>query len=128
MNQLHSLDITDKHRIILVVGAAHKHVIVKFKMKTPGQEKPIEFPPIALNPADRQFPLQDGMNVFSISAASRSTEDMTDYQIVFELAFGDVDEVEGLPLVEKSEIHACACFKDCKDLMRSSFFEFYTAG
>lgn len=100
LNQLHSLDITDKHRLVLVVGAAHKHVVLKFKMRMPGQEVPIEFPPLAINPADRQFPLQDGMDVFSIRAAARTTEDITDFQIVFELAFGDVDEVEGLPLIE----------------------------
>lgn len=98
--QLHALDITDKHRLVLVVGAAHKHLVIKMKMKVPWQEVPVEFPPFALNPADRQFPLRDGVEVFRICAAARSTDTMSDHDIVFELAFGDVAEVRGLPMVE----------------------------
>lgn len=90
LDQLHSLDVTDKHRLVLIVGAAHKHVVMKVKMMIPGQQTSIEFLPLAIAPTDRQFPLRDGMEVFAIRAAARTSEDMTDFQLVFELAFGDV--------------------------------------
>ena len=99
LGQLHALDITDKHRLVLVVGAAHKHLVIKTKMNVPWQEAPVEFPPLALNPADRQFPLQDGAEVFRIRSAARS-DTLSEHDIVFELAFGDVAEVKGMPLVE----------------------------
>lgn len=98
--QLHALDITDKHRLVLVVGAAHKQLVIRTKMKVPWREEPMEFPPFALLPADRQFPLQDGEEVFRICAAARRPDELSSHDIVFELAFGDVAEVKGLPLVE----------------------------
>jgi hypothetical protein len=98
--QLHALDISDKHRLTLVVGSAYKHLVMKMKMVVPWQDNPVEFPPIAINPADRQFPLRDGAEVFRICAAARRSEDRTEFSPVFELAFGSVEEVKGLPLVE----------------------------
>ncbi len=100
--QLHALDIVDKHRLVLVVGAATKHVVLKMRMKVPWQEALVEFPPIAINPADRQFPLRDGAEVFRVCKAARQSggPDNSSHDLVFELAFGDVAEVRGLPLVE----------------------------
>jgi len=103
LTQLHALDIVDKHRLILIVGAAHKHLVLKMKMNVPWQPSPVEFPPLALNPADRQFPLADGPEVFRVMAAARTGELRPDHQLVFELAFGDVSEVRGLPLVATLE-------------------------
>lgn len=107
LTQLHALDITDKHRLVLVVGAAHKHVVVKTRLMVPWQPTPVECPPIALNPVDRQFPIQDGAEVFRICAAARNSEHILEHDLVFELAFGDVAEVRGLTLVETLEsMHA----------------------
>jgi hypothetical protein len=99
LDQLHSLDIIDKHRLVLVVGAANKQLVIKFKMKVPWAEKAIEAPPIALTPADRQFPLEDGEEVFRVCAAARSSEPHSEHEVVFELAFGDTNEVRGHGLV-----------------------------
>jgi len=104
LNQTHSLDIVDKHRLVLIVGAAHKSLLTKMRMPVPWQAAPVEFPPIALNPADRQFPLADGAEVFRIMAAARKGDIQSEPQIVFELAFGDVSEVKGLPLVPTLEL------------------------
>jgi len=103
LGQLHALDITDKHRLVLVVGAAHKYVVMKMSMKVPWRPTPVEFPPLALNPADRQFPLQDGAEIFRVCAAARGSEHTHEHDLVFELAFGDVAEVKGLPLVATLE-------------------------
>jgi len=101
LTRLHALDISDKHKLVLVVGAAHKHVVLKLKMKVPWQAAPVEFPTLALNPADRQFPLQDGAEVFRVCRAARESEN--EHDLVFELAFGDVAEVRGLPLIATLE-------------------------
>lgn len=98
--RLHALDISDKHRLTLVVGAAHKHVVMSTKMSVPWQDAPVEFPPIALNPANRQFPMQDGAEIFRICAAARKSDDLSQFNLVFELAFGSVEEVKGLPMIE----------------------------
>jgi hypothetical protein len=99
LGQLHALDITDKHRLILLVGAAHKHVVIKFKMPVPWKSDPVDFPPIAMNPADRQFPLKDNSAVFRVKADARDSPLPFEHGLVFELAFGDVAEVSGLPLL-----------------------------
>ncbi|MGH8808338.1 MAG: hypothetical protein ACREX0_10710, partial [Noviherbaspirillum sp.] len=42
LSQLHALDIVDKHRLVLVVGAANKQLVIKVKMKVPWADQPIE--------------------------------------------------------------------------------------
>jgi hypothetical protein len=99
LSQLHALDIVDKHRLVLVVGAANKQPVLKMKMKVPWADKPVEFPPLGLNPADRQFPLENGEEVFRVCAAARSSDMLSEHAIAFELAFGDTTEVRGHPLI-----------------------------
>jgi hypothetical protein len=100
LSQVHALDVCDKHRLTLIVGSAHKHVLVTMKMEADWIPEDFKFPTIALNPADRQFPLKDGEEVFRVKKAARKGNVMGDHGLVFELAFGDVDEVKGLPLLE----------------------------
>ncbi|MDH4329672.1 MAG: hypothetical protein OEV77_14210 [Nitrospira sp.] len=105
--QLHTLDVIDKHRLVLVVGAANKQLVIKLKMKVPWADKLVEAPPIALNPADRQFPLQDGEEVFRVCKAARGQDPHSEQAVVFELAFGDANEVSGHPLIPTLEaMHA----------------------
>ncbi|MCH8880113.1 MAG: hypothetical protein IID34_09545 [Planctomycetes bacterium] len=103
LSRLHALDITDKHRLVLVIGAAHKHVVMRGRLTVPWQTTPVEFPPLAINPADRQFPLRDNAEVFRVSAAARNPDAMDEHQVVFDLAFGDDAEVSGLPLIQTLE-------------------------
>lgn len=103
LNQLHALDIVDKHRLVLVVGAAQTQLVIKMKMPILEQGPPIDFPAFALRPADTQFPLADGMEVFRVCAAARKDAPFSEHRVVFELAFGDVDEVRGLPLLRTLE-------------------------
>ncbi|MEM6429306.1 MAG: hypothetical protein AAF708_08720 [Deinococcota bacterium] len=102
LTQLHALDICDKHRLILIVGSAHKHILVTLILPVPADWIPqnFKFPTLALNPADRQFPLTDGSEVFRVMKAARQNDSIADHSIVFELAFGDAEEVKGLPLLE----------------------------
>ena len=102
--QLHTLDVIDKHRLVLVVGAANKQLVIKFKMKVPWTDKLVEAPPIALNPADRQFPLLDGEEVFRVRKAARGQDPHSEHAVVFELAFGDANEVSGHSLIPTLEV------------------------
>lgn len=105
--RLHALDVIDKHRLVLVVGVANKQLIVKFKIKVPWSDKVVEAPPIGLSPADRQFPLQTDEEVFRVCAAARLGDSHSEHAIVFELAFGDANELSGHPLVPTLEaMHA----------------------
>jgi hypothetical protein len=103
LTQLHALDICDKHRLTLIVGAAHKQFVISPKMEADWLPKDYEFQGIAIAPADRQFPLKDGDEVFGIKKQAREGAGFNEPQMIFELAFGDVDEVKGLPLVETLE-------------------------
>ena len=100
LTQLHALDICDKHHLTLIVGSAHKHVLLTPKLTADWIPKDFQFPTFAINPADRQFPLSDGKEVFRIKKAARHGGGLGDFGLVFELAFGDVEEVKGLPLLE----------------------------
>jgi hypothetical protein len=106
--RLHSLDILDKHRVLVPVGAAHRNVILNFRMpwptgwpsRPPGMPEEIQFPPLVLRPADRQFPLQDGIEVGRVCAAARGTNFGSDNpQFTFEIAFGDGQVVDGEPVL-----------------------------
>lgn len=59
-----------------------------------------KFPTIAVKPADRQFPISDGDGVFRLKNVPRKGDSVFEHSPGFALAFGDADEVQGLPLVE----------------------------
>jgi hypothetical protein len=102
--KLHRLDIADKHRLLVTVGGAYRHVGIRLKMEIPGQEELVEVPEIALRPADRLFPLKDGDEVFGYSrqALENEQEGMIhdEPSFAFEIAFGEGEYVEGEPLLE----------------------------
>jgi hypothetical protein len=102
--RLHTLDIVDKHRVILIVGAAHRNVVLNFRMPVPWQQDPIQFPPLPIRPADRQFPLCDGAELYRVKATARSSEICDEPRFTFEFCLGDEGNVRGLPLVETLEL------------------------
>lgn len=99
--QLHMLDIVDKHRVILVVGSAYRHVVLKIQV--PWRQESVPFPPLALNPADRHFPLVQGAELFRVKAAARSGLKIDEPVFVFEPCFGEEADVSGLPLIPTLE-------------------------
>lgn len=102
--RLHRLDIADKHRLLLTVGAANRSVGFKLALpQLPGETEVPEGPTIFLRPADRLFPLRDGDVVAGISAQVRESEPITPPVVVFELAFGDEETVRGEPIRETLE-------------------------
>jgi len=101
--QLHTLDIIDKHQVILIVGTAYKNIVLTFQMQVPWQDQVVKFPPIGLKPADRQFPLKDGSELYRVNAAARSGTMHDEPQFTFEACFGEEGNVEGLPLIPTLE-------------------------
>lgn len=99
--RLHRLDIADKHRLLIAVGSAYKNVIIDFgalnrqSFASALGVDPSEIPsmPVALRPADRQFPLKDGAELF------RGPPMDVNPQISLEIAFGEGEVVEGEPLI-----------------------------
>ena len=100
--RLHQLDIEDKHHLLIPVGAAHRNVMISMTMNAWEDIPPVTFPPLALRPADRQYPLQDGAVVFRIMKGARESEQETsrsEYGFTFEVAFGDGTSVAGEPVI-----------------------------
>jgi hypothetical protein len=98
--QLHQLDIVDKHHLLLPVGTAYRNFIIDPAVELRRLQPDWGIPPmpIALKPADRQYPLQDGAELLRIMPAARTSANMTP-QFTFELAFGEGNIVQGEPLV-----------------------------
>lgn len=99
--KLHSLDIVDKHHLILTVGAAHQSVTLNFRTKIPGYEEIIESPEIALRPADKMFPLPDNAVLFRIARAAReraSEVTLAPPSFTFEVYFGAAEFPSGEPV------------------------------
>jgi hypothetical protein len=103
---LHSLNNIDKHRILLIVGSAHRNLIFDFAQAFPpklaaeaGFDLSNVSMPIPLQPVDRRWPLQNGTELFRVLAAARESHGFIP-RFTFEIAFGDSTEVEGKPILE----------------------------
>src|SRR5262249_54871851 len=94
--QLHELDIRDKHRLLVPVGAAHKGITVRFELSDPASGKMFSFPELPILAADRQFPLKDGAELYReplISALKNETK------IDLEIAFGEGQIFDGQEVI-----------------------------
>lgn len=116
------LDNVDKHRLLVTVGAAHRNLILDFRpmaqeswrlmMAASGTSEdewgeppawPESLTQHALRPADRQFPLQDGAELFRSGIGPHvppwAREMQENPQFTFEIAFGEGEVVKGEPLL-----------------------------
>jgi hypothetical protein len=96
---LHRLDITDKHRLLIAVGAAYRNIVIAFPVPKADWIPPdFKSPAIALRPTDRAFPLQDGIEVFRVMRQAREAGELPEPKFAFEIAFGGRDFPSGEPL------------------------------
>jgi hypothetical protein len=98
--QLHELNRREKHRFLIPVGVAYRHFIFD---PAPGLRKlqpewDVPSMAIAIRPADRMFPLQNGAVLFSIKAEAVNQTDM-DVKFAFEIAFGEGQVMDGEPVL-----------------------------
>jgi hypothetical protein len=89
--RLHRLAIEDKHHLLVPVGASHRNIVMTMSFHGNEHLAPFKFPPIALNPANHQYPLQDGAEIFRVMQAARTGQELfhTEHAFTFEVAFGD---------------------------------------
>lgn len=101
--KLHHLDIIDKHRLLLTVGSANRGLVLDvldyLRSSTVADQDFIDLfrdlsMPFELCPDEREWPLQDGAELFRVLAQAREFPDVHP-RFVFEIAFGGGDEVEG---------------------------------
>lgn len=101
--RLHRLDIVDKHRLLVPVGAAQRGIVLGGTFAGFDERlQPVRLPPIELRAADNQYPLQDGAEVFRVMKAARTADPAGfafEHRVSFGIAFGDGLIVEGEPLV-----------------------------
>ncbi len=106
---IHKLDIFDKHRMIIPVGAAQQSIALKWPKgfgelaALEGQEVPDVFTGVGLIPANRQFPLKDGAVLLVIKPAAREGEDDVNQKFGLDIAFGEGQVVDGQPVVPTLE-------------------------
>ncbi len=101
--QLHKLDVLDKHRLLIPVGAAHRGTIVTATVESQELAEPVILDPFQVSPTGTVFPLQDGAELFRVAPdvdwwEHNFTID-TDYQPTFEIAFGKNQIVDGEPVI-----------------------------
>ena len=103
--RLHELDIMDKHKLLIPVGAAYKGVILDFVRLVPKISGGRMVPKLPssmrfdIKPADRQYPLEDGTILFRINAGAERNEMNMNPQFSFDVAFGDGQVVKGEPIL-----------------------------
>jgi hypothetical protein len=95
--RLHELDIRDKHRLLVPVGAANPGIVMRMRMTGFGGRE-VEFPAFGLNASDRQFPLKDGAEVYREPLAGLGPTMKADVEARFEVAFGEGQIFDGEPL------------------------------
>lgn len=96
---LHFLDIVDKHRLLIAVGASRDsvahgpEVLQNLEIRRGGPTGPI------IPPLHRAFPLEDGTEIYRIQARFRDKTDMHPH-FHFEIAFGESGFFKGKELIE----------------------------
>lgn len=100
--RLHQLDILDKHKAIVPVGSAYRSFGVTFDPgRLPGMETtPAPIPPVTLflKPANRQFPLYDGAELYRAPLDGELPfEEKLEFRL--EIAFGEGQIVDGEPVI-----------------------------
>jgi hypothetical protein len=100
---LHKLNNTDKHRLLLTVGAAFKNIntssFALLEMQKVFHSGFIQAPgPVSLfTPVDRKYPLKTGDVLFTGAPGTEVKENM---DFGFEVALGESQVAEGEPLLE----------------------------
>lgn len=98
---LHALDVEDKHHAIVPVGAANKYMNLHHSVKLPGMDDFGHEVVIGIPPADRQFPLSDGLKIGGVMKAARVETDIARMgtSFTFDLCFGSDSASAGEPLI-----------------------------
>lgn len=105
--RLHQLSIVDKHRLMATVGGAHENVIIDFSVqlreiaRRAGFDWVKDIPPMkmGLRPANRQYPLVDGTELYRIKAGVDLSQVDMNPKFTLQVAFGQGGVVRGEPIL-----------------------------
>jgi hypothetical protein len=94
------LDVEDKHKLLIPVGIAHESVEVLHVRVTTPEDAPPQFPVLSRRPFNRQYPLQDGAEIFRVPTLAREAgHDMSERTYTFALGFGRGSLFDGEPII-----------------------------
>jgi hypothetical protein len=94
---IHELNRLDKHKAIVPVGSAYKHVWLNLRLPVEWQTEQISVFSFAINPGDREYPLKDGTELFICPTNFFETHNEPNF--TFEVAFGEGQIVDGKPVL-----------------------------
>jgi hypothetical protein len=103
---LHRLDIRDKHRLLLTVGGAYRSFGIDLGAMLAAsapegfRSEGIPSMPVFIRPADKQFPLSGGEELYRIPANAEGAESHPTPQFRFDVVLGERDVFEGQPVLE----------------------------
>jgi len=89
---LHLLNIADKHRLLLICGAAHLSTEVKFQLSLTPQQVTVPIP------FHNTYPLKDGTELYRIPKNMPGAFDQNP-KFTFRIAFGDAEVMGGEPML-----------------------------
>lgn len=105
--RLEKMNNIDKHRLLIAVGSQFRSVDIGGDAERALQKAMAKAPPemrftipkisLFLNPADRQWPLKAGNQLFADGPDAKVDENR---QFRFEVAFGESKIIEGEPIIE----------------------------
>jgi hypothetical protein len=109
--RLHQLDIEDKHKLLVPIGVVHNKIITTLRLDdfstidhdpTTIIGNELVTPPHGISMVGPSFPLEDGAEIYRVPPSLRSDPraQMHVYpKLVIEIAFGEVEVVEGEPII-----------------------------
>jgi hypothetical protein len=96
---LHSLDILDKHRLLLLVGAATSSVTVASRFEGAPGFPAMDLPPLSIRPAE-PFPVTDGAELYRDNTPDTAGFTSLEPKFTFAIAFAEDPAAPGKPAVE----------------------------
>jgi hypothetical protein len=109
--RLHKLDIEDKHKLLVPIGVVHNKIISTLRLDdfstidhdpTTIIGNELVTPPHGISMVGPSFPLEDGAEIYRVPPSLRNDPraQMHVYpKLVIEIAFGEVEVVEGEPII-----------------------------
>jgi hypothetical protein len=97
--RLHSLDIADKHKLLIPVAAAHTMLGIQYHVTDEATRDMPKSPMLRTTPPERKFPLKDGDILLVYPRVRLPFIDESKFDFAFEIAFGEGQIFDGEPVI-----------------------------
>ena len=95
---IHQLNVIDKHRLLIAVGAAHRHIKIDLTPTIRHVFPDVPPNPMVFNAPDSKYPLKNGAELLRLQFES-SEEMYVQTNFTFDIAFGEGEIVKGESLI-----------------------------